>query len=104
FGGNVRVLAALLGIFWDDCLRLLAEIRDAIAHGDARRLERAAHTLKGPLGNLSASAALGATLQLESMGRTGDLTGALEVCLVLEEAIYRLKPVLERFVANGTPL
>ena len=46
------------------------------------------------MSNFSAHAAVEAALQLETMGREGDLTGAESACLALEGSIERLKPAL----------
>ena len=92
--GDAELLAEIVGVFLEDCPRLVASIREAVARGDARLLERAAHTLKGSVGNFGVSAAAAAALRLEQMGRQGELAQAGEACAALDREIERLKPIL----------
>jgi len=92
--GDAELLAEMVGALLEDCPRLVASIREAVARGDARLLERAAHTLKGSVGNFGASAAAAAALRLEQMGRQGELAQAGEACTALDREIERLKPIL----------
>src|SRR6266849_2996371 len=93
--GDTELLAELVMIFLQDCPRLVGAVREAVARGDARALERAAHTLKGTVSNFAAPAATAAALRLEQMGREGNLAQAGEACAALEAEIERLKPLLE---------
>lgn len=85
-------------LFLDDCPGLLSEIREAIARRDSKALEHSAHSLKGSVGNFSATAAFEAALRLEMMGSNGDMTRAEEAYSILEKEIERLKPA---FAALG---
>ncbi len=51
---DTAILEEMIDLYLDSSPRLLSEIEDAIDRGDARGLERAAHSLKGALQNLSA--------------------------------------------------
>ncbi len=93
--GDTELLAELVMIFLQDCPRLVGAVREAVARGDARALERAAHTLKGTVSNFAAPAATAAALRLEQMGREGNLAQAGEACAALEAEIERLRPLLE---------
>ena len=62
-----------------------------MARRDDQAVERAAHKLKGSVGIFGAERALDVAQALENMGREGDLTGAEEACLRLDEEIGRLK-------------
>src|SRR5262249_1839716 len=48
-GGDEKLLQEIVDIFLVESPRLLHEIQQAISQGDARCLQRAAHTLKGSL-------------------------------------------------------
>jgi HPt (histidine-containing phosphotransfer) domain-containing protein len=72
----------------------MVEISAAIAQTDAKRLERAAHSLKGSVGNFGVGAAYNTSLKLETMGRAGDLAHAVQAFHELEEQIELLKPNL----------
>jgi len=60
--------------FLETSLGETQEIRDAIARGDARAVERAAHHFKGSRGTLSASKAFRIAANLELIAQSGDLT------------------------------
>jgi len=70
-GGDEGLFREILGLFLDDCPRLIDEIRDAIGSGDSASLGRAAHTLKGTSGHFSASEVTAAASRLEAAGRLG---------------------------------
>ncbi len=92
--GDPELLAEMVTLFLQDCPRLLAALREALARGDAGALRLAAHTLKGTVSNFAAPAATAAALRLERMGREGDLSQAEEGCAAVETEIERLKPLL----------
>jgi two-component system, sensor histidine kinase and response regulator len=89
-GGNEALLQDLLAVFRDDSTRLLNELRQAHAAGDAAAVQQAAHTLKGMVGFFDMPAALEAAVQLETLGRQGDLAGAANLLLALEREIERI--------------
>ena len=95
--GDALLLAELAGLFVAESPKLLSAVLDATARGDARGLERAAHALKGSVGNFAAYAAFDAALVLELMGRQGDLTRAEEACTALKAEMRRLQSSLETF-------
>ncbi len=72
----------------------MADIREAIARGDAARLRHAAHTLKGAVGTFRAGGAFDEAQRLETMGRDGNLTSAAGACANLEKHLERLLPAL----------
>jgi HPt (histidine-containing phosphotransfer) domain-containing protein len=92
--GDEDLLKELIGLFLDECPRRMAEIREAITRRDATRLQLAAHTLKGSVGNFGAREATEAALRLEAVGRDRDWARAGEAWAALEEAIGRLKPAM----------
>jgi HPt (histidine-containing phosphotransfer) domain-containing protein len=89
-GGDRVLLDELLAIFAEDAPVRLEAIRKAIAGGDAEGLIREAHTLKGALKVLGAAAAAGLALDLETLGREGDMGRARETGAALERAMDRL--------------
>jgi two-component system sensor histidine kinase/response regulator len=97
-GGDPALLRELIGLFLESCPGLLSEIRYAAAEGDAARLKRAAHTLKGSVGYFSAPAAVVVAQRLERMGRDNDLTGVEEALRQLEIEIEKLRSALTAFV------
>src|SRR5205823_3136320 len=87
-------LAQILALFGEDCRRLMDEMHAAVTEGDAARLGRTAHTLKGMLGNLSATASCEAATRLEACAREGAMTDAPGAYRVLEAEIERLHAAL----------
>ncbi len=94
-GGAVPLLSEILGLFHDDAPRLMGDMRDALAAGDAGRLARAAHALKGMLGNLSAAPAHRAAARLEERARGGDLAAAAAAFSSLEAELKRLDAAID---------
>lgn len=88
--GDEALFAEIMAVFRHKCPSWLSDIRDAVACRDATGLARAAHSFKGAVGILSATAASEAALKLESMGRDEDLTEAEEACAALEAEAGRL--------------
>jgi len=93
--GDWELFREVNEIFAVDSRTMVAAIHDAIAARDGRGLNRAAHTLKGALGNFSARSAMELTLQLEGLGRSGEFTGAWERYAALETELERLREALE---------
>jgi two-component system sensor histidine kinase/response regulator len=94
------LLAELVEIFRREHRENLQAAQRAISSRDAEGLQRAGHTLKGALGNLSALRASDLAAELEVMGKNGALAGAQELInkLVLElttvmQALETLSPV-----------
>jgi PAS domain S-box-containing protein len=84
-GGDETLLAEVVGLFLLDSPRLLSEIRSGLAEGNATRLRRGAHALKGTLGYLGATEVAALAQRLEALGATGDLGAAPAVLRTLEQ-------------------
>jgi two-component system, sensor histidine kinase and response regulator len=89
-GGDRELLGELLTIFVEDAPMRMAEIRQAIARGEAAALRHSAHSLKGALKVLGASAAAGQALRLELLGQEGQVIGADEIAAALDRDLDRL--------------
>jgi CheY-like chemotaxis protein len=88
--GDSDLLKELIGIFLEDCPKVLQEIREAVARGDAGSVERSAHHAKGSLGNLNAKKATEAAQQLEEMGRDSRLMDSKAALETLEIEVASL--------------
>jgi HPt (histidine-containing phosphotransfer) domain-containing protein len=86
-GGDPGILAEVAGVFRGDWPARVAELRQGLAAGDAARIERVAHTLKGALASLGAGAAQALAAELESMGQNDRLGGADRVVDRLEREL-----------------
>jgi len=94
FDGDTELLQEAAEIFRQTYPKLLAELCAAVSLGDASAVERAAHTIKGSVGNFAGIAAVEAAFKLERMGRSQDLRHAAEACTTLESEIERLMPAI----------
>ncbi len=102
-GGDARLLGLLVQMFRDEGPRLRDEIRKAVGAGDAALLRRGAHTLKSAAGNVGATGVADIALELETMGRSGELAGAPAALARLEDALARLGPGLDALCRPGGP-
>lgn len=94
-GGDTELLREIAVLFLDDYPKSLRDLREAIAIGDAKRVERTAHGLKGSVSNFGARPAVDAALQLETLGRAQKLAEFEQVLRTLELALAALRPELE---------
>ena len=95
FGGDVAALKQHLEAFDNECPRLLDSIQGAIGRGESRSLARLAYRLGWLASQCSAAAIFDLSLQLEKIGRQGNLGPAGEVCGALEREIERLRLALK---------
>jgi HPt (histidine-containing phosphotransfer) domain-containing protein len=100
--GDRRLLRELIHLFLADCPKSLAKIKNAIRCGDAGALGRAAHTLKGSVGNFAKKSAFAAAQRLEIMGRDGDLGDAGKAFRSLESELARLTEELRKLIMNAS--
>jgi two-component system, sensor histidine kinase and response regulator len=96
FDGDSEVLKELAGIFLRECPRMLDEIRAALGAADSKALERAAHTLKGSVGNFAMPGPWETAQRLELLAKSGQLSGAQEIFHVLEQQIAQFNQILTR--------
>lgn len=87
----VRLTARL---FLDDSLRLLADIRGALATNDLATAERLAHSLRGAASLLAAKPTAAAAGRIEMMARAGNLERARIESATLATELARLRPAL----------
>jgi CheY-like chemotaxis protein/HPt (histidine-containing phosphotransfer) domain-containing protein len=99
--GNRKLLRDLTRIFVADCPKQLVEIKAAIQMGDAERLRRAAHALKGSVGNFAAKKAFATAGQLETMGKNGNLDAAQGTYVALEGELSQLIRELKKLTMNS---
>jgi PAS domain S-box-containing protein len=99
--GDKELFREIVGIFAADSPQLLAEIRDAIAEGNALRLNRAAHALKGTVANFGAHAAVEAAKKLEILGKEEKLDEAPELLIALTGEIECLHCSLAAFIGES---
>jgi len=84
YDDDIDLITEIAHLFISDLPTRMTEIKKAIADQDSRRLQMAAHTLKGSVGNFNAKEAFAAAQALEAAGREGDLSRAENVLNDLE--------------------
>jgi PAS domain S-box-containing protein len=102
-GGDRELLAELVAIFGQECPLLIGEMREALARRDSRVLERAAHSLKGAVGNFGAQSAFAAARELEALARTGDMERAEGALAALLKEIEQLRLALDELARKVAP-
>jgi two-component system, sensor histidine kinase and response regulator len=102
FAGDEGLLREVVGIFAGEAPQLVAAGRDAIARGDAADLQRAAHTLKGCVGNFGASPAYEAAQRVDRLAKEGRLSEAAAAFSDLEAGAERLMAELSGVVSTST--
>ncbi|HEY3935694.1 MAG TPA: response regulator [Gemmatimonadales bacterium] len=88
--GDINLLRELVTLFREEAIRTRAQLRTALTTGDAKRLERLAHMIKGSASNLGGTAVARAAQTLEAMGRDDVLTGGAKRLAQLEREVDRL--------------
>ena len=89
-GGDEELLDEIVELYLGEYPGLLEQIQSAVHSGDANRLYRSAHTLKGSLGALGAEAAQQRAQDLETSGRQGQLGQAGTMLADLEHLLGQL--------------
>jgi CheY-like chemotaxis protein len=103
FDGDEDLLAELAGLFIHESPKLLAAIQQAIQQDDAKGLERAAHALKGSVGNFAVPTAVKAAQTLETMGREGNLAAGETAFAILQEEIAGFVQILQNLESEVRP-
>jgi PAS domain S-box-containing protein len=93
--GDRQLLEELAALFVEESAKNMEGIEEAFQAGEARLLERLAHTVKGASANIGATLVSRAALALEKQARSGDLANAREKIAALRVEIERLRPELE---------
>lgn len=93
--GEADVLNELIGLFLAGVPPHLGAVREASAAGDAHSVERIAHTLKGSCANMGARGMEALCLELEEMGRAGDVGATPDRISRLEEEFGRVRAAFE---------
>ena len=100
--GDVELLAELADMFLEEHGSLCDQISEAIEQCDSEAVTRAAHSLKGSVGNFNARGAFEAALSIETAGRSGDLSQAPRYFDALQAELARLVPALQQLAAEPT--
>jgi two-component system, sensor histidine kinase and response regulator len=96
--GDRDLLKELVGLYLDDEKGLIDEIAAAVRDREADAIRRAAHTLKGSVGNFCAPSAHAAAAALEAAGVDGRLDDAPALFERLLAELGRLRAAFRALV------
>jgi HPt (histidine-containing phosphotransfer) domain-containing protein len=95
-GGDPGFIRELIDTYLADAPDLFAQMRSALAAGDAETFRRAAHSLKSNSASLGALALSAQAKELEMMGKAGTLEGAAAKIAAADVGYARVKVALEQ--------
>jgi PAS domain S-box-containing protein len=101
--GDREFLRQLAETFLRDCPEWLAEMEAGLAAQAVRRVERAAHALKGATYYFGAPAVVAAAEWLERAAGGGDLSAAATAHRVVAAEVERLRQELGRLMSSPVP-
>ncbi len=101
FLGDRDLLRAVAVTFIERVPGILSELRDAVTHGDAEAVQRAAHSLKGSAGNFGHAPSFEAASALEAMGRSGSLDGLADADAVVRRTLDDLVHLLGECIGEA---
>ena len=96
--GDDSFLRELIQIYLDDSPQCIAEIEESLAQGDALRLTRAAHNLKGSSANFGAAQLGAVSEKIELLGREGALGEVAVQLPELKIEFDRVKAALQALI------
>jgi HPt (histidine-containing phosphotransfer) domain-containing protein len=89
-GGDETLLREVIDIFLEEAPKHLAALRLAVEQGIAEAVETTAHTLKGECGYLCLPEISQRAGQIEEMGRSNNMKGAVALLPQFESDIRKL--------------
>ena len=84
------MLREIIAIFIEDCPKQIAALRAGLDGGDGDAVYRAAHTLKGAVGNFQAQEIVAHLQRLEARAREGDLPTCVRIFEQVQAELDRL--------------
>ncbi len=93
-GGSEEILRSVIEAFLMEWPKWRQSFHDALGQRSPTGLRRTAHTVKGSLTMLGATAAGELAQRLEKLGQDGNLAGADETYSQLEQEMARVEPAL----------
>jgi HPt (histidine-containing phosphotransfer) domain-containing protein len=100
-GNNQELFHELIQFYFEDCPRLVDDLREGVAKEDSKTIEYAAHRLKGLVSNFDMPLPLDCAALLEQMGKSKDFSGAVKELPKLEKSLVQLEELLSPFRNSG---
>ncbi|MFH1279774.1 MAG: response regulator [Candidatus Eisenbacteria bacterium] len=98
--GDRDLFREMVGIFLEEAPRLVSDLEKALTDEDRDGIERAAHSLKGSVGNLAAPGTYEAARVLELAAREGRAEDVPAAAATLREEMSRLVHFTEKIAAE----
>jgi HPt (histidine-containing phosphotransfer) domain-containing protein len=98
FDGDKEFFKEMMLEFLDSLPVKLQILNGAVKKGDAKLVEREAHSLKGAAGNLGAKNLAASALELELLGRNGNLKNAEKLMIELKSETKRIAEYVNRSI------
>ena len=92
--GDEELLREIVQLFIEDCPRLMKQMHESVQANNAAGLRMAAHTLKGSLSYFGPSQACALALEMEILGRDGNVAQARPTYEALVAKLEQLQPAL----------
>ncbi len=96
---DLELLAELAEMFQENRDRLLVELAEAIAHGNAKGVDEAAHALKGSIGTFSTKRPYLIARDLEFCGKESRLETTPQLLDALKIALAELETAVSQFLS-----
>ena len=97
FGGDETLVRELVGLFLKSCPRLLDNLRTRLRENDLTALGKAAHALKGSIGNFTTDGPAATAFELERLCGLGRRDAAAEALQRLEHEVAGLMSAMQAF-------
>lgn len=99
--GDADFMSELVEAYFASSPGLFANMRQAVATGEAPALQRAAHSLKSGSAGFGALRFAAQCKELEEMGKAGELDGAESMVAALEAAYAKVVAALQTGVESA---
>ena len=99
--GEPDILPQLYDIFLRESAKRVAAVREAVEHGDADGLRRAAHALKGSAWTFGADEMHGLATSLDTLATTGTMNEARLLGEKLADALDRVRIAIAQISGEG---
>lgn len=93
---DLELLSELAVVYLEEELELIASVGQAVSDRDAEAISRAAHKLKGAASNFCADPTTNLAMELETLGRSGELATAPGIWERLEAEAKKLSEALQK--------
>ena len=102
FGGDEKLARELIALFLNSCPRLLDNLRARLRDDDLTALGKAAHALKGSIGNFTTEGPAMTALELERLCSQGRRDAAIATLQRLEREVGRLVDAMKAFQGGAS--